>query len=857
MSEIPKISFEFFNRNSASVAEHVLADLIPDEEIRRNNCTLLADTIVQAHSLNPQAWSLTLNENFITLNLTSYYVFRIVRNGTKVPVMAENIDDGAVKAIDALIRAEDSFKSVKGVLSYKIPHESFQSTMKVLKPGHDAFIEKIARSSRVCSFRSTHSPGLLDYLDEWLGRKLPRPDAPAGSAGKDLDFESLIREFETSYMPTPECKRAWELYAEGRSTARANLAKIEEADRRGEDITDLVLNGLLPYADSPNNRARGCWISVAPAINGDVKKWFNSSGWITEDEWPQSARAICDLITACISNPDSAAEAIARFIELPEVRGFQTGMITPILNALDPDHFLIINSKSRWVLNRLLGEKFSLKLADYTELNKKGFVGIDELEPFLEPICPEGVRKEDVFDHFCHFLVAVKDVRQRKQKEEYWKIAPGRNGELWDAFLKGGYASVGWPKLGDVSGLSQADIQQSQAEIQVDDNRYTKKAAYMVYLLSKIKQGTILVANDGTRGVLGIGRVTAPYYYEAGQADPHRLSVDWFDTSRRKLSRPRWRRTVIRLYEEDYKAIMAAPVLDGGEKPKAKGSAETAPLYTVDSFSSETGFTSSQIRNWLQILKRKQQIILQGPPGTGKTFVAERLARHIVSETTGFWEAVQFHPAYSYEDFIQGIHPTLENGHLTYRLQEGRFLNFCRRAKLAGTNPCVLIIDEINRANLARVFGELMYLLEYRDQSIPLAAGGVAFQVPDNVFIIGTMNTADRSIARMDHAMRRRFSFVRLDPDYEVLKKKLKSVDLHPDGLVDLLKLVNSAIDDPNYWLGISYFVKSGEKLPLHLKDIWTGEIEPYLEEYFFDEVQKVAGFRWAEVSVTHLKDLL
>src|SRR5690606_31193687 len=139
------------------------------------------------------------------------------------------------------------------------------------------------------------------------------------------------------------------------------------------------------------------------------------------------------------------------------------------------------------------------------------------------------------------------------------------------------------------------------------------------------------------------------------------------------------------------------------------------------------------------------------PPGTGKTYLAQRLARFLIGTGDGFVDLVQFHPAYAYEDFIQGIRPVAQpDGSLSYEMTPGRFLQFCAEARRR-EGPCVLIIDEINRANLSRVFGELMYLLEYRDQEIPLAGGGV-FSIPTNVRLLGTMNTADRSVALVDHA---------------------------------------------------------------------------------------------------------
>jgi len=269
--------------------------------------------------------------------------------------------------------------------------------------------------------------------------------------------------------------------------------------------------------------------------------------------------------------------------------------------------------------------------------------------------------------------------------------------------------------------------------------------------------------------------------------------------------------------------------------------------YSLKYLAENTGMSESILISWLEALERKSQAIFYGPPGTGKTFLAEHLARHLVSDGDGFVDLVQFHPAYAYEDFMQGIRPQARpDGALEYSVVPGRFLDFCRKAE--GKGICVLIIDEINRANLARVFGELMYLLEYREKEIPLSVDGKLFKIPENVRIIGTMNTADRSIALVDHALRRRFAFIKLQPDYEVLKRyHLKENTGFPVGnLIQVLVDLNRAIKDPNYEIGISYFLKPD--LMNHLESIWKMEIEPYIEEYFFDNTKTVEQFRWERV---------
>jgi len=276
--------------------------------------------------------------------------------------------------------------------------------------------------------------------------------------------------------------------------------------------------------------------------------------------------------------------------------------------------------------------------------------------------------------------------------------------------------------------------------------------------------------------------------------------------------------------------------------------------YTIDKFISETGYGRTEIHTWRHLLSKKKQIIFQGPPGTGKTFVAKKLAKLFVSNTKGFIELIQFHPSYTYEDFIQGYRPESVNGNISFNMKKGHFLDFCEKASEI-KDPCVMIIDEINRANIARVFGELMFLLEYRDEIVPLASGETLFKIPENVFIIGTMNTADRSIALVDHALRRRFGFIRLKPKYDVLERKLIDNDYPARSLIKTLKEINHVIDDINYEIGISYFIKNIEKLGEELPIIWVTEIEPYLEEFFYDQQDKVRAYTWEVLSKNSLSE--
>ena len=260
-----------------------------------------------------------------------------------------------------------------------------------------------------------------------------------------------------------------------------------------------------------------------------------------------------------------------------------------------------------------------------------------------------------------------------------------------------------------------------------------------------------------------------------------------------------------------------------------------------------TGLTLETLQTWLRAIERKGQAVLYGPPGTGKTYVARHLADYLAQDT-GFVTILQFHPAYTYEDFIEGIRPQ-ENpdGKLELKMTPGRFLSFCELARRTPAATCVLILDEINRANLSRVFGELMYLMEYREDRIFLAGSGL-FSIPANVRLIGTMNTADRSIALVDHALRRRFAFLELAPNYDLLRHyhQKYNPDLNLDGLIRVLERLNSQIDK-HYQVGVTFFMRP--HLSQELRDIWEMEILPYLDEYFFDQLERIEPFRWSRIA--------
>ena len=256
------------------------------------------------------------------------------------------------------------------------------------------------------------------------------------------------------------------------------------------------------------------------------------------------------------------------------------------------------------------------------------------------------------------------------------------------------------------------------------------------------------------------------------------------------------------------------------------------------------------LQNIETLLEEKKQLIFQGPPGTGKTYVAQALARHLAGGEDRC-QLVQFHPSYSYEDFVRGYRPTLlDNGQSGFTLKDGPFMRIARRAQKDTDGKYFLIIDEINRGNLAKVFGELYFLLEYRQTPMDLMYqkdGESAFTTPDNLYFVGTMNTADRSIALVDLALRRRFAFVDFsmtkEPVKGLLRRWLAANDLSDmNWVADVLDRANAKLHDRHAAIGPSYFMRIDLDEAAVVR-IWNHNVLPYVEEHLFGEHDQLAEF--------------
>lgn len=274
------------------------------------------------------------------------------------------------------------------------------------------------------------------------------------------------------------------------------------------------------------------------------------------------------------------------------------------------------------------------------------------------------------------------------------------------------------------------------------------------------------------------------------------------------------------------------------EKPPTIGRELVIPAATA-----ELGADLHLPQEWLQqnildLLEEKKQLIFYGPPGTGKTFVARRIGRHL-AENGGHMRLVQFHPSYTYEDFFEGYRPVSSgDGQVEFSLVPGALREIARRAREHPEEPHLLIVDEINRGNVAKVFGELYFLLEYRNERIELQySRDEQFELPENLYLIGTMNTADRSIALVDSALRRRFYFVGFVPTREpvkgVLPKWLERHELDPQPAALLDRLNEAVGGNDDFSIGPSYFMTPDGTAP-RLERVWEHALKPLLEEHFY-----------------------
>jgi 5-methylcytosine-specific restriction protein B len=442
--------------------------------------------------------------------------------------------------------------------------------------------------------------------------------------------------------------------------------------------------------------------------------------------------------------------------------------------------------------------------------------------------------------------------------DAFWKIAPGEKASQWPDCKTDSFICIGWDDLGDLREfVDDAALKTAYAALShLPGFKKSSKVNSEIIPFRDLKLGDRILANRGLTSVIGLGKVNKPYFFDDTRGSfKHCVGVDWYDTNPRSLVPLRGSddvkdfefttvKDLTRMQFERLAALPTEEALDIQELDEPKESVVEQSSYSK--LMASTHLQSEFFQDCEHLLLTKKQIILQGVPGTGKTFVADKLATWW-ADSQERTEIVQFHENYGYEDFMQGIRPEPDDtGSVSFRLRNGVFMEFCEKARSDSNHRYVLIIDEINRAKPTRVFGELLYLLEYRDKKIRLQSGD-HFSIPPNVFLIATMNTIDRSIALVDYALRRRFAFLSLAPiegaKTVVLRKWLSKHEIQNADAVDQLFLaLNQRVSerDPSLMVGHSYFmdqdfISNRTVSDDDLKHLWRYYIMPLLGEYEYE----------------------
>lgn len=556
-------------------------------------------------------------------------------------------------------------------------------------------------------------------------------------------------------------------------------------------------------------------------------------------------------------------------------KGNGNSKITMGLYWIAPTHFLNLDQRNTWYIyesGKMPDDLVnSLPIVEDKISASKYFEIVHKLRTFLDS-------NQSIFKNFIELSFEAwryseevnrqnrADKKQRKTKAKgaaladddietihYWIYSPGKGAKIWDECYDNNIMAIGWDEIGDLRNYDSKDeIKQVMNKFYDPFRSYIHSACATWEFANEMKPGDIVFAKNGMHLIIGRGIVKSDYIYDPQRKEFKNIrKVEWTDRGEWECSRQSPMKTLTDItsftnYVEQLNLFFNSDMLDDVE------TIETSyPTYDKDRFLDSVYMNDESYNTLVSLVKGKKNIILQGAPGVGKTFAAKRLAYSMMGvKDPNRVMMVQFHQSYSYEDFIMGFRPS-ENG---FKLKYGVFYEFCKRAEVDSDNDYFFIIDEINRGNLSKIFGELFMLLESdkRGVALQLLYADEKFSIPENLYIIGMMNTADRSLAMLDYALRRRFAFFDLKPAFESDGFKSYQKDLNSDKfdkLIECIKRLNLAIKSDEilgagFCIGHSYFCDLDkfevDELEAVLIRIVDFEIIPLLSEYWFDDVDMV-----------------
>ena len=653
-----------------------------------------------------------------------------------------------------------------------------------------------------------------------------------------------------------------------------NKSKLKESNRT-RIITafakELALSATIPTS-----------FDAIPVLNNQNATFYY---WIG-DRGPDDINYLWELFGSALeyaeTPSDDKRKIVSKYFDLAiNLKGNGNSKITMGLYWIAPNVFLNLDSRNIWYIYESGKIPYNVmetlpKIEQKISANKYFDIS-EKLQKYL-------LSERSILKNFIELSYEAWKYSEQVNKEEkaakiqsqrddkgialadedvdtvhYWIYSPGDNAYKWDEFYKSGIMAIGWGEIGNLKIFASKNAMKNKMKEVFDPSRSYKNTALATWqFANEMKPGDVVFVKKGMHQIIGRGIVKSDYIFDDNIEDSFKKirQIDWIDNGEWPHPGQAVMKTLtdITAYT-DYVEKLNALFETEDDIEEEDDDDFNYPEYTKTNFlnGKEDGkdrvyMSEEDYDTLVGLVRNKKNVILQGAPGVGKTFAAKRLAYSMMGrKNPNRVMLVQFHQSYSYEDFIEGFRPVASGG---FEIKKGSFYNFCKKAQYDQEHEYFFIIDEINRGNLSKIFGELFMLIENdkRGNELQLLYSDEKFFVPKNVYIIGMMNTADRSLAILDYALRRRFAFFDMKPGFDSdgfceYRKKLANKKF--DKLITMVENLNRVIskDDSlgeGFCIGHSYFCNLEHVSDKTLSDIVEYELIPMLKEYWFDEPLKV-----------------